>query len=156
MAQTFVNDSIAAIFADRTLDPVEGVWQWPDDGAIMLVRRHTATSFDIYLLDSPRADIRPGVKIGELISAPASGNYDCHLSPSALGSGKARSHDCHVAISEGNRLIFKPYRRHDSLSLLRLVPYVLRVGFLRSTRPDNLDGARRIYPPSTLITDITL
>lgn len=156
MAQTFVSDSIADLFANRTPDPVEGVWQWPDDGAVMLICRRTSTSFTISLLDSPRPDIRPGTVIGTLISAPKAGDYDCHFSPESLGRGKARSKDCHVSVTDDNRLVFRPYRRHDSLSPLRLVPYIFRVGLLRSTRPDNLDGARRVYPTTTAITDITL
>lgn len=155
-AQTFVSDSIAGLFAGRVLDPVEGVWKWPDDGAVMLVARRTPTSFTITLLDSPRPSLRPGTQIGWLISAPERGQYDCHLDPSALGSGKARSKDCRVSIVDSDRLLFSPYRRGDTFSLRRLVPYLLRVGFLSSTRPGTLDGARRVYPRPAIPYDLAL
>lgn len=155
-AQLFVTDSIAALFADRALDPVEGVWQWPDDGAVILISRHTASSFTITLLDSPRPEVPPGKVIGKLISAPELGHYDCRLQSSSLGAGSPSSNDCHVSISDSDFLIFSPYRRHDSLSIKRLIPYMFRLGLVRSSRPNRLDGPRRIYPPSTPLSDIIL
>lgn len=154
--QIFVSDSIVSLFAGRVTDPVEGVWKWPDDGATMLICRRTPTSFTITILDSPRPGVRPGTKIGQLISAPQRGEYDCHIDPSALGTGKARGKDCRVTLVEGDRLMFSPYRRNDSFSLRRLVPYLLRVGFSSSNRPTTLDGARRIYPPPVIPDNLAL
>ncbi len=148
-SRPFVSDSIANMLNGRTLDPAEGIWQWPDDGAVMLICRTTASSFSISLLDSPRAEIRPGTIVGKLIASPKAGEYDCHLDPAALGSGKARSSDCHVYLTDSHHLTFSPYRRNDTFSLRRLIPYLLRVGFLRSNRPSDIDGARRIYPEPT-------
>lgn len=145
-AQLYVTDSIRALFDGRELDPAEGVWQWPDDGAVMLITRRANDSFTITLLDSPRCDIAPGTVAGTMLRAPGEGYYDATLAKSTPGKRSLRGSTCEVRLMPGGRISFTPYRSRDTYSLYRLVPYFFRVGFRSENRPSELDGAIRLYP----------
>ncbi len=145
-AQMYATDSIRALFAGRELDPAEGVWQWPDDGAVMLITRRANDAFTISLLSSPRCDMEPGTVVGTLLRGP-NDRYDARLETKTPGRHALRGSTCLVQVMPGGRLSFTPYHNRDSYSLFRLAPYFFRIGFRSEDRPAQMDAAVKLYPP---------
>lgn len=140
------SDSIASIFAGRHPDAIEGVWQFPADGATLLIEKKTATTYQILMLESPSLDVRPGTPIGSAVTTPAANTYDAHLDSKRLGNKRLKKADAALTIVDGH-LCFKPYSTGKRVAFWRWVPYFFRVGvFNENTRPSNLDGADKIYP----------
>ena len=137
------------------LDPIEGIWQWPDDGAVMEIKACSETAFTIVLLDSPDLTIKPGTEIGRAVSTPRKGSYDATISTrGALRPGaKLKSEYCVISVTDHGTLVFKPYRTGLRVNILRLFPYFRRIRpYYEDSRPDDIDGPRRIYPedPATI------
>ncbi len=140
-------DSIRTALDGRVLDPIEGVWQFPDDGATLLILRASATTFDIIMLDSPRLDVPPGINIGSAAVTPTLRTYDAKLDNKALGDNKLKKSTTSITVTDDGVLRFKPYSQGWSMSIKRWIPYFLRITFREDSKPDGLTGATRIYPP---------
>lgn len=139
---------VEALFADRLLDPIEGVWQFPADGASILIVKATASTYDIYLLDSPRLDVRPGALIGSAVTSPKKNYYDGELKPRNLGSRtKLGNQSVTFTVNDGGTLSIRPYSDSYKISLRRWFNYFFKISISHeNNRPRDLDGARRIYP----------
>ncbi len=144
-------------------DPVEGVWRMTDDGAVFAI---TATpgmtgTFDITLVDSPDFSLTPGLCMGRAKATARPGVYDATIVSDPTRPDPAKifkgSRDCTITITEEARLELRPYSRSKKISLRRWLPYLFRVSVVENaTRPDNLDGALRIYPPAPYSTPTVL
>lgn len=139
----------------HALDPIEGIWQWPDDGALMEIKSLSETAFTIVLLDSPDLSIKPGTEIGRAVTTPRKGSYDASISTrDALRPGaKLKSEHCVISVTDHGTLVFKPYRTGLRVNILRLFPYFRRIRpYYEDSRPDDIDGPRRISPeyPATI------
>lgn len=145
-ASPWDGDSIASIFSGRVLDPIEGVWEMPGDGAALLIAKSAPSTFDIILLDSPRLDLDPGMVLGRAVAAPTPGTYDATLKTYALGHKRIKGTSMVMKIVGGCNLQFKPYSEKWSLSLNRWIYRVLRVTPVKGKAPEGLVGAKRIYP----------
>ncbi len=139
---------VEALFADRVLEPIEGVWQFPADGATMVIVKHSSTTFDIFLLDSPRLDIKPGTLIGSAVVSPKRNYYDGELKPRQLGNKtKLGKQSVTFTVNDGGTLSIRPYSDGYKLSFRRWISYFFKISVSRDNgRPKDLDGARRIYP----------
>lgn len=145
-ASPWDGDSIASIFAGRVLDPIEGVWQMPDDGAAILITRAATDAYAIILLDSPRLDAEPGTVLGRAVASPEPGTYDATLHTSDLGHKRIKGTTMVLKIIDGRNLQFRPYSEKWSLSLRRWFYRVLRVTPVKGRAPEGLVGAKRVYP----------
>lgn len=145
-------DNVAAAYfpEDYQYDDLEGVWQFPDDGATLLIKRNSATAFAIILLDSPKFLVTEPTTIGKAIIAPEPHTYDAHLSRSAIGDRRLKDNDIKLSITATGMLSLTPYHQKMKLHLRRWLPYFFRVGVERGDMPDGLIGARRIFPLTTL------
>jgi len=133
----------------RTDGSIEGIWQWPDDGAVMEIKAFSETTFTIALLDSPDLTIAPGTEIGRAVSTPRPGTYDATISTrDALRPGsKLKSERCTITFTDQGSLVFTPYRTGIRIDLFRLFPYFWRIRPYRDeSRPHDIDGPRRIFP----------
>lgn len=139
---------VEALFADRLLDPIEGVWQFPADGASIVIVKNTSTTFDIFLLDSPRLDVKPGTLVGSAVVSPKKNYYDGELKPRNLGNKlKLGSQSVTFTVNDGGTLSIRPYSDGYKVSFRRWLGYFLKISITRdNSRPKDLDGARRIYP----------
>lgn len=139
-------DSIASIFAGRQPDPIEGLWQFPADGASILIEKKTATTYDLIIIDSPEPDVRPGTVIGRAVTTPAVGTYDAHLDAKPLRNSRLKKANAALTLADGH-LCFRPYSTGKRIAFWRWVPYFFRISILdNDSRPGNLDGADKIYP----------
>lgn len=139
-------DSVSSIFAGRMPDEIEGVWQFPNDGATLLIRKQTATTYEMLMLESPNLDVRPGTAIGQAIVTPTPGMFDANLSAKALGNRRLKKANAALELVDGH-LIFRPYSTGKRIAFWRWIPYLFRVSvYNEDTRPRNLDGASKVYP----------
>lgn len=139
-------DSLVSIFAERQLDPIEGVWQVHDDGAMLLISKESASTYAIVLLDSPLLDAPTGVAIGRAVATADADRYDATLERGAIADNKLRSTRLVLSVTADGMLRFAPYSTGVKLNLKRWVPYLFRIVESNNTRPAGLMGARRIYP----------
>ncbi len=139
---------IEALFADRLTDPIEGVWQFPADGASVVIVRHTSTTYDIFLLDSPRLDVKPGTLVGSAVASPKKNYYDGELKPRNLGKKTfTGNQSVTFTVNPEGTLSIRPYSDGYKVSLRRWLNYFLKISITRDNgRPKDLDGARRVYP----------
>lgn len=139
-------DSIASIFAGRTPDPIEGLWQFPADGAALLIEKKSATTYDIKILESPKLDVKPGTSIGTAVTTPTKNTYDAHFDSKKLANKRLKKADASLTITDGH-LCFRPYSTGKRVTFWRWLPYFFRVGVHdNNSRPANLDGAEKAYP----------
>ena len=83
------------------------------------------------------------------------GSYDASISTrDALRPGaKLKSEHCVISVTDHGTLVFKPYRTGLRVNILRLFPYFRRIRpYYEDSRPDDIDGPRRISPeyPATI------
>lgn len=133
-----------------SFDNIEGVWQFPDDGATLLIKRTSASTFDIMLLDSPHLIVTDPITIGKAATAPTKNTYNARLSASSLADKRLKDNDIKLTITEVGMLSLSPYHHKLKLHLRRWIPYFFRVGIERGEMPDGLIGASRLYPLTTL------
>lgn len=139
-------DSIASIFAGRMPDPIEGLWQFPADGAALLIEKQTATTYDIKILESPKLDVRPGTSIGTAVTTPDADTFDAHFDSKKLANKRLKKADAALTIKDGH-LFFRPYSTGKRIAFWRWIPYFFRVGvYDNNSRPNNLDGADKVFP----------
>ncbi|MDE6277917.1 MAG: hypothetical protein K2M06_07400 [Muribaculaceae bacterium] len=147
--------AVARLDSLRT-DPVEGIWQMNPTGGAAVFALTGAPGrpgiFELRLIDGPDWRIPEGTICGEVYAAAKPGVYDCRMS-SSPGSDAPSKFGAYTATLEladgGRRLVFKPYSKRGRVSLHRWVPYFFRVTIERTNlRPDELEGAVRVWPPA--------
>lgn len=145
-----------------TINPIEGIWKMtPGGGETMFAvcaKPGSESEFDIIIIESPDWRIKSGTKCGKLWVAARKGVYDCMM---LSNPSKPMSYGKYTATVElddqGRRLIFKPYKKKRSISLKRWLPYFFRISITEEdTRPKDLDGAYRIYPPQPGVMPVKL
>ncbi len=143
-ADPWDSDSIAQILSGRVLEPIEGLWQWPDDGTLALISRSSESTFDLIVIDSPRLDIAPGTVMGRAVSTPKVNVYDARI---YSGSGEKSTKCTITTVASGSRLAFEGYREGKRVSLWRWLPYVFRITVRDNAgRPKGLEGPSKLYP----------
>lgn len=148
-ASPWDQDSISKMFSDRVVDNVEGVWRFPRGGAVLLICKSSVSSYDILILDSPRLDMKPGTKIGEMYETPKKNTYDGNLKLKSLGKSiKLKSSDMVFKVTEDGYLCLYPYKTGYSISFKRLFYRLLKISIIdNGDKPDGLTGAKRVFPP---------
>lgn len=151
-----IADSIAARLDSLRSDPLEGLWRIGagDDEVLFAIAPAPGREnvFDILLLESPDWRMPEGTVCGHASASGKPGVYDCRMLASPLDRDPARIRHFTSALElsdEGRRLVFRPYSSSPRISLRRWIPYFFRVGVIeKDTRPNDLLGAVRIYPPA--------
>ncbi len=144
-AQTIDSHAAIEIINERGVDPLAGIWRTGTEGAIIafLPVRGETQWFDIVMLDSHDMSVIPGQTIGHAFATGVIGVYDATFNKSSFNK-KVR---VIMTLEKDLRLTFKQYKKHLSLSLWRLLPYVFRNPVKKNdTRPTEIDGAVRLYP----------
>jgi hypothetical protein len=100
-----VPDTIASRFADRVVAPIEGVWQFADDGATVAVYADTNTSGDykIVCLDSPDLRLASGSVLGWASASLGDGaHYTAQLYTDVSSKGiPTKMHKFTVTVKDG-------------------------------------------------------
>lgn len=149
-------DSVEARLGELPLSPIEGVWQMAAEGAVFAIERAEPSTalapaeLRIVVISSPRRSVRPGTIVGHAVTTARPGVYRARLYTSfAPKSGLIGAKSFTLEIKD-DMLVFKPDKSAVKVNLFRLLPYMYRRIFtLRDNRrPEDLDGALRLFPRS--------
>lgn len=153
-------DSVRSRLSQLPLDQFEGLWRMSQDGALLAIERHTDTSapasdmntgYRIVMIQSPTRHPRPGTLVGYATATAKAGIYEARIYTSLtdrLGLERPRRFLIHID-NTGSRFHIRPIRSGIKLNLWRMLPYMFRYSIrIKSDRPDDIDGATRVYPLS--------
>ncbi len=132
----------------RTPAPVEGVWQ-TSDGVILAITRSGEATFDMKLFSCEDLSIPMPITVGEIRLGARPGLYDAHMARKIDNKGRSsRMTSLAITVSDNaSWLEFASYKKGLSVNLYRLIPYMFRFSVRTvDTRPQGLQGARRLYP----------
>ncbi len=126
-----------------------GLWQMVGDGAIFYIEPERRDTYTLTLYDSPDLTLSKGALFGSM-SLTASGSYDASLILNPKGSGRRKTrHFLFDIDTDGTTLTMRSYRKGARINVLRLLPYLFRLSISEvDTRPQNIDGAIRLSPPT--------
>ncbi len=146
-----IADSLKSRFDNRTILPVEGVWQWNDRAVIMIESDETG-QLEITLLHSPDPAVETPLTIGKGYPGGKARQYiiemDKELKSKRLPTKKRARFV--ATVDNDRRLVLAPYSNgiNLKLNLWRALPYLGRISMSREKEPDGLSGAWRLYPPT--------
>ena len=137
-------------------DPIVGRWRILGSSDVVDIRpADVADEFVMLWVDGDDCSIMPGTVVGRLTAAPAPGLYDCRMPIDPTGDTNPKVWEATVTISPSDpyTFTFGHYERRNSLNVRNLLPRWLRVSVSRKdSRPNNLDGARRVDSPPRFVS----
>lgn len=143
------------VCGQATGDPVEGVWRTTAGGAVFEVKAAPGLpgEYVMLVIDSSDYTVEPGTEFGRMSLTASPGVFDARMriSPSdkSVTNPFKEYRTVVIELTGEGRMTFKAYDKSRRISLRRLVPYLFRISVSeRDTRPQGLDGAVRIDPPS--------
>ena len=153
-------DSVKARLNCLPLDQLEGLWRMSADGALLAIERWDNTSapatdlnsgYRIVMVKSPSRHPRPGTLVGYASATAKAGVYEARIYTSLtdrLTLERPRRFMIHLNGQE-NRFALRPVRTSIKMNLWRILPYMFRYSIqVKSNRPDDVDGATRVFPRS--------
>lgn len=147
-APGFEPTAVDSIFADKALSPIEGVWRVTGEETLFAVVADPGTIFyRIIVVDATNRTLLPGTLMGAATATAQKNSFDAliysHCSDGALSKPKRFT----LTIHDNCRMVTAPVTDKLRVNLWRLIPYMYRFSVSRvNNRPDNLDGALRIFP----------
>lgn len=153
--------SALSLFTDRTLSPIEGVWEMTEGGATVAItantssQRHVTSDYSIIYVCGPDLSVPRGTVIGTAKQGATKNLYDAviysDVTTDYAGLPQlAGARHLSINITSDDRLALNTYEKGVKVNAWRLVPYILRYSIRKvDQRPSNLDGMVRIYPPSS-------
>lgn len=137
-------------FDDIQPDRIEGIWRLTsdDDARFAIIRHPRLNCYLMITVDATNRLIMPGTLMGALAPTAKKDVYDAEIYTSTSGSALSRPKPFVLTLNPlQNALIFEDGSTKTKINLWRLIPYMYRFTVSRhNQRPDNLDGALRIYP----------
>lgn len=141
------------------LNNIEGIWQFPADGAQVVIERFTpdnyrddgATRYRLVVIQSPRLSVRPGTVMGYMIPSAKKGYYDARIY-TAFDGGLHLSTPTKFILkhSDDGRLSFVEHKTGVKVNLWRMVPYMFRYSIsAQDNRPEDMNGCVKIFPRET-------
>lgn len=139
-------DSVA-----RTGTYEAGVWQKLPAGAFFTVSPVPGNKdeFSMEMLYSDDLTIAPGTYFGTMRRTAKAGTYDATLllNPRDKGRSNQRRRTFTINVSPEGTMNFVQYKKGLRVNFARLLPYLFRFSVSSTdTRPEGLDGARRVAP----------
>jgi hypothetical protein len=143
-----VPDTIASRYADRVVTPIEGVWQFADDGATVAVYadNNCAGDYAMVCVDSPDLRLAPGTVLGVAKASLGDGeHYTAQLYTDVSASGTpTRQHRFSVTVKNGG-MEMAVIKSGLKLDLWMLYRFFVTVSLRHNADSKNLK-ARRIFP----------
>ena len=136
---------------ENVLHPVEGIWEYPDDGVVVLIRRkeNAKHKFEIIVLESEDSRLTNGMILGELSVSPDSGKFRLsHYRESKGGVLSGLFDSAAELTSDGEALRVKAPKVKLRVSPAYILPSFFRMIRLGMERPGSTvsDGMIKIYP----------
>ena len=135
-----------------SLLPVEGIWEYPEDGLTVLARRLPAEgSYELIAIDSDDTRVRPGDIVGTMQSSPDPGVFRLTLATHDITHNLGLPAECLATLSkDGDAIYVKMRKRSLKLSPTWILPRFWRIARIKTTDPlEKLPaGMIRLYPSS--------
>lgn len=147
------DEGMARAYCDTvSLNPLEGIWEFPEDDTRVLICRAadgSAADYDIVALSSPDCRITPGQKIGNATKSADARAFTLSLCRQLVKDILADPAKCSARLSDGDSsLTFKPRKLTISLRTLNILPNFWRRIRFNIKAPDEEipKGMVKIYP----------
>ncbi|MFG6380632.1 MAG: hypothetical protein K1V87_00795 [Muribaculum sp.] len=151
-------DSVEARLRTLPLHIIEGIWQFPSDGATVVIERSRhdgpmtdeAVTYSMTLLKSPMRSLLPGTEMGTLKPTAKRGVYSAVLYTDTDGGQRLlKPKNFTLTLNDDGHLSFHKHGSSIKVSIWRLLPYVSRLGIrVHNDKPRDLDGCVRVFPMS--------
>ena len=127
-------DAAKEYCSEQPLEPMEGVWLYPDDNVVVMIMRETAGqtshSFPVYnlwVVESSDTRIRPGDKLGTLTATAQENTFNIDLATESKNGLLLKPKSCLASLSkEGDSLLIKKQKSgikgRFNLNFNRLLP----------------------------------
>lgn len=150
-ADSPVEDQARRWCDDNVLSQVEGIWEYPEDGARVLIKSDPAIpgSFTLMVLSTPDCRLEPGDIIGRLYGSVDPKQFRLNQSTRKDKSVLTRFCDCMAVLSaDGETLRVKSPNLKLKINLNTLLPRFWRVVRLSVDNPASElpAGLIKIYP----------
>lgn len=153
----YERDSVISRMRSLTLHPIEGLWQFAENGATIAIERNSnglpddgVTRYHMVIVNSPRLTIEPGTLMGYVTPTAKKGVYEATIYTNFDGGTTLTipkkfiltfNDDSHLAFSRDNSGI--------RINIWRFMPYMFRYSITyKNERPRNIDGCIRVFPES--------
>lgn len=138
-------------YCDSTsLHPVEGIWEYPEDGLTTLVRRLPASGhYELVVIESDDTRVSPGEVIGTMQSSADPGVFRLTLATRGLSQNFGAPMECLATLSKDGTAIYVKARKHTiKLSPAWILPRFWRIARIQTSDPlEKLPaGMIRLYP----------
>ena len=151
--------NVEAHLQPMPLDNIEGIWQFPADGAQVVIERFTpdnyrndgATRYRLVVIQAPRLSVRPGTVMGYMIPSAKKGHFDARIYTAFDGGLHLSSPKKFILKhSDDGRLSFVEHKTGVKVNLWRMVPYMFRYSIsIQDNRPEEMNGCIKIFPSET-------
>lgn len=152
-------DSVELRLSQSPLHDIEGIWQFTEDGAYVVIEQAQADKmpargivmYQMVVLESPRLSVRPGTVMGYATLTAKADCYDAYVYTDFDGGAILSKAERFTLTLKDSRLQFKRHKSGVKINLWRFVPYMFRYSVKTyDERPKDLDGCIKIYPlPAT-------
>lgn len=148
-------DSLQAIFDETDLQPLEGIWSYPEENMTLAIMRHSADTNDfayrIILVSSDDLDLLPGTVMGYIASTAVSAKFKLWLYSEKLHALLRSPIQCVATLNaDASSLTFNP--THISaklrLNITRFLPSLFKgISIYPEVNGDKPPvGFSKIYP----------
>lgn len=153
----FNRDSVEMRLAASPLHRIEGIWQFPDNGAQVVIERFNPDKildsnisyYRIIVLRAPVRSLLPGTTMGYICPSADKDAFTAKLY-TRFDGGQKLSHASRfvLTLTDDGHLSFERTGTKISLKPWRLLPYVWRLG-INVTKDEHhgINGCIRLFPP---------
>lgn len=152
-------DSVRQRLRASGMHAIEGIWQFPSDGAVVVIERDRSSAevgvamrYNMVLLRSSRRSVPAGTVMGIVAPTSKADVYAASVYTSTLGASRLTAPRRYtLRLDDGGRLSMSPDNKFKfSLNFWRYIPYLSNGLSLRGRTagrtPDDLDGCVRVFP----------
>ncbi|MDE6298513.1 MAG: hypothetical protein K2M10_02520, partial [Muribaculaceae bacterium] len=130
-------DAAKEICDELPLDPIEGIWIYPQDNVTVLVRKlpspslSAADTYQLMVVEATDCRLNPGDVIGKMVASPELNKFTLSLFTSKKGGVMEKSSDCLATLSkDGESMVLSReksrFRIRINLNPNSLLPYLWR------------------------------
>ena len=141
--------NVVNTISSRPLKAIEGVWHLTDDdeGVITILADQRTNAYLLIVTNSPNRLIAPGTIMGIATQSAQKDVFDALIYTSTDKSSLTKPKPFTLRLSDKGYLRIEDASTRILINYWRMLPYMFRFSAKRENRrPDNLDGAYRLYP----------